>query len=228
LTTQLQRTASADELAERFGIETMLSNTAAAEDAALVVIAVKPQDFEVLLGEIGGTVVGIASTSPNVQQAWPLVKYLTTNTQALSTLAEKLGNVPTTYASLKDPTLAGDPNFMNNVPDPLLSQKELPTFKFALEKSTAKVVGKSTAREASVNELPISKGIAGVSMGIEPGGMRELHWHPNSDESHFTSAETLAPRPGMLTAGARAFISRSPGFLLDAGGNGILLLYVIA
>ncbi len=62
-------------------------------------------------GEIGGTVVGIASTSPNVQQAWLLVKYLTTDTQALSTLAEKLGNVPTTYASLKDPTLSGDPNF---------------------------------------------------------------------------------------------------------------------
>ena len=39
------------------------------------------------------------------------MKYLTTNTQALSTLAEKLGNVPTTYAALKDPTLAGDPNF---------------------------------------------------------------------------------------------------------------------
>ena len=30
---------------------------------------------------------------------------------------------------------AGDPSFMNNVPDPLLAGKELPTFKFALEKS---------------------------------------------------------------------------------------------
>jgi hypothetical protein len=30
---------------------------------------------------------------------------------------------------------AGDPSFMNNVPDPLLSGKDLPTFKFALEKS---------------------------------------------------------------------------------------------
>jgi len=31
--------------------------------------------------------------------------------------------------------VAGDPSFMNNVPDPLLSGKELRTFKFALEKS---------------------------------------------------------------------------------------------
>src|SRR5712672_2598488 len=77
---------------------------------------------------------------------------------------------------------AGDPSFMNNVPDPLLSGKELPAFKFALEKSKAKVIGKSTAREATVEEFPISKGIAGVSMGLEPGAMRELHWHATAAE----------------------------------------------
>src|SRR5947209_19112125 len=80
---------------------------------------------------------------------------------------------------------ARDPSFMNNVPDPLLSGKELPTFKFALEKSKAKVIGQSTAREASVEELPISKGIAGVSMGLEPGTMRELHWHATAAERAF-------------------------------------------
>src|SRR5947209_16186566 len=80
---------------------------------------------------------------------------------------------------------AGDPSFMNNVPDPLVSGKELPTFKFALEKSKAKVVGKSTAREATVEQLPISKGIAGVSMTLEPGAMRELHWHATAAEWAF-------------------------------------------
>ncbi len=35
----------------------------------------------------------------------------------------------------------GDASFMNNVPDPLLAGKELPTFKFALEKSIGKVIG---------------------------------------------------------------------------------------
>src|SRR5216110_679343 len=77
---------------------------------------------------------------------------------------------------------AGDPSFMNNVPDPLLAGKDLPTFKFALEKSRAKVIGKSTAREATVEQFPISKGIAGVSMTIEPGAMRELHWHATAAE----------------------------------------------
>src|SRR3954447_9450695 len=80
---------------------------------------------------------------------------------------------------------AGDPSFMNNVPDPLVSGKELPTFKFALEKSKAKVIGKSTAREATVTQFPISKGIAGVSMTLEPGAMRELHWHATAAEWAF-------------------------------------------
>src|SRR3984893_3034245 len=80
---------------------------------------------------------------------------------------------------------AGDPTFMNNVPDPLVSGKELPTFKFALEKSKGRVIGKSTAKEATVEQLPISKGIAGVSMGLEPGAMRELHWHATAAEWAF-------------------------------------------
>ena len=68
-----------------------------------------------------------------------------------------------------------DLSFQNNVPDPLLSGKELPTFKFELEKSTGKVMGNSFGKEATVEQLPISKGIAGVSMRLEPGAMRELH-----------------------------------------------------
>src|SRR5262249_39685889 len=82
---------------------------------------------------------------------------------------------------------AGDPSFMNNVPDPLLAGKELPTFKFALEKAKGRVIGKSTAKEATVEQLPISKGIAGVSMRLEPGGMRELHWHATAAEWAFVN-----------------------------------------
>jgi oxalate decarboxylase len=77
---------------------------------------------------------------------------------------------------------AGDPSFMNNVPDPLLSSKKLPTFKFALEKSKGKVSGRSYGKEATVEQLPISKGLAGVSMRLEPGVMRELHWHATAAE----------------------------------------------
>src|SRR3954463_10731990 len=41
---------------------------------------------------------------------------------------------------LNNPVM-GDSSFQNNVPDPLLSGKELPTFKFELEKSKGKVLG---------------------------------------------------------------------------------------
>ncbi|HEX4588827.1 MAG TPA: cupin domain-containing protein [Gemmataceae bacterium] len=83
--------------------------------------------------------------------------------------------------------MAGETSFMNNVPDPLFSGKELPNFKFALEKSKAKQIGGNTAREASVAEFPISKGIAGVSMGLAPGSMRELHWHATAAEWAFVT-----------------------------------------
>jgi oxalate decarboxylase len=75
--------------------------------------------------------------------------------------------------------------FKNNVPDPLLAGEELPTFKFELEKSTGKVIGQSFGKEATVKQLPISKGIAGVSMKLEPGAIRELHWHATAAEWAF-------------------------------------------
>jgi pyrroline-5-carboxylate reductase len=59
-----------EDLGERYGIATTLSNVEAVEGAALVVIAVKPQDIEGLLTEIAGavtvdqTVLSIAAAIP--------------------------------------------------------------------------------------------------------------------------------------------------------------------
>jgi len=62
---------------------------------------------------------------------------------------------PATAATLADEQTAvgGDPSFMNNVPDPVLAGKELPTFKFQLEKSTGKVIGGSHSKEATVRAI---------------------------------------------------------------------------
>ena len=65
-------------------------------------------------------------------------------------------------------------SFKNNVPDPLLAGDELPTFKFELEKSEGRVIGGSYGKEATVKQLPISKGIAGVSMKLEPTAASSL------------------------------------------------------
>src|ERR671937_1032353 len=61
------------ELADRYGVRGTLSNAEAVAGATLVVIAVKPQDFDVLLGEIGGlltpeqTVLSVAAAIPTSQ-----------------------------------------------------------------------------------------------------------------------------------------------------------------
>jgi len=75
-----------DELAARYGIETTLANAEAVKDAQVVVIAVKPQDIETLMAEVGGalqpsqTVLSIAAAIPtalierHVGDAVPVVR----------------------------------------------------------------------------------------------------------------------------------------------------------
>jgi pyrroline-5-carboxylate reductase len=70
LTASSRREERAVELAERFGIAATTSNAEAAAGAALVVIAVKPQDLDSLLGELGTliqpdqTVLSVAAAVP--------------------------------------------------------------------------------------------------------------------------------------------------------------------
>jgi pyrroline-5-carboxylate reductase len=65
-----RRAERAQELNEKYGIETTLSNVEAVKNAALVVLAVKPQDFDDLLEEIdeelqsNQTVLSIAAAIP--------------------------------------------------------------------------------------------------------------------------------------------------------------------
>lgn len=86
---------------------------------------------------------------------------------------------------MQQPGNAPDFRFKNNVPDPLLSDKELPTFKFALGQSRGKVLEDSFVKAATVKELPISKGMGGASMRLAPGVTRELHWHATAAEWGF-------------------------------------------
>ncbi len=62
-------------------------------------------------GYLSGTVIGIASTSAKQNAAWELVKYLTTDTDAVVSFANAIKNVPSTFDALKSPKLDSDPNF---------------------------------------------------------------------------------------------------------------------
>ena len=53
----------------------------------------------------------------------------------------------------------------------------IPNFKFDIEATTGWVGEAGSAKEATIAEFPASQNIAGVSMRLKPGGIRELHWH---------------------------------------------------
>lgn len=56
--------------------------------------------------------------------------------------------------------------------------KILPNFKFDLEKEKHGWQGPGgSAKQHTVDNFPVAKSIAAVSMRLEPGALRELHWH---------------------------------------------------
>lgn len=60
--------------------------------------------------------------------------------------------------------------------------EEMPEIKYELEKQPLTTYGGGYSHEVTAKNFPISKGIAGVSMTLKPGGLRELHWHANAAE----------------------------------------------
>ncbi|TYB41410.1 ABC transporter substrate-binding protein [Actinomadura chibensis] len=62
-------------------------------------------------GFVTGTVIGIPRGAKHAQAAWEFVQYLTTNTEALVTFANALGNVPSTIPSLSSTRLTLPPQF---------------------------------------------------------------------------------------------------------------------
>ncbi|WP_235834647.1 ABC transporter substrate-binding protein [Actinomadura logoneensis] len=62
-------------------------------------------------GFVTGTVIGLPRGAKHPQAAWEFVKYLTTDTTALVTFANGLGNVPSTLPALASPDLRMPPQF---------------------------------------------------------------------------------------------------------------------
>lgn len=62
-------------------------------------------------GFVTGTVIGIPRGAKHTEAAWEFVRYLTTNTEALVTFANALGNVPSTIPALSSPNLTLPPQF---------------------------------------------------------------------------------------------------------------------
>lgn len=62
-------------------------------------------------GYLSGTIIGIASVSQKQNAAWELVKYLTTDTDAVVSFSNAIKNVPSTFEAQKSSKLDPDPRF---------------------------------------------------------------------------------------------------------------------
>ncbi|MDQ0176545.1 oxalate decarboxylase/phosphoglucose isomerase-like protein (cupin superfamily) [Bacillus chungangensis] len=82
--------------------------------------------------------------------------------------------------------------FQSKVPGPIAAEKitspngTVPkSFKHRLLAQKSLRTSGGTVRIVDSTNFPVSTAIAAVLVEIEPGGMRELHWHPNNDEWHY-------------------------------------------
>jgi multiple sugar transport system substrate-binding protein len=62
-------------------------------------------------GYVNGTIIGIPKGVKHKDQAWKLLKYLTTDAHPLALFSNAIRNVPTTSASLKSPEIKPDAHF---------------------------------------------------------------------------------------------------------------------
>jgi oxalate decarboxylase len=88
----------------------------------------------------------------------------------------------------------------------------MPDFRFSLDGNSPKITSGGWAKEATVHRFPISKGIAGVHMFLEPGASRELHWHAIAAEWAFVidgRCQTVVLEP----SGASEINNYEPGDL---------------
>ena len=72
---------------------------------------------------------------------------------------------------------------INTVADAVeVAKDSMPEIRYELGKQPMKEYQGGRSNEATALNFPISKGLAGVSMFLNPGGLRELHWHANAAE----------------------------------------------
>jgi oxalate decarboxylase len=88
-----------------------------------------------------------------------------------------------------------------------------------------------TVRITDTKNFPASKTIAAALVELEPGGLRELHWHPNGDEWQFYLAGTGRMTVFASESKARTFdyqggdvgyVPRSMGHYIENTGDGPL------
>jgi oxalate decarboxylase len=61
----------------------------------------------------------------------------------------------------------------------------LPNLKFSFGMAHNRLEEGGWAREVTVRDLPVAKSVAGVNMRLDPGAVRELHWHKEAEWAYI-------------------------------------------
>jgi len=85
----------------------------------------------------------------------------------------------------------------------------LPSFRYHLEQQPAHTSCGGLVRGSSVQQFPVSQGIAGASMRLQPGCLRELHWHTTAAELGYVVSGSC--RTTVLSPGGAATDTFGPG-----------------
>jgi oxalate decarboxylase len=59
----------------------------------------------------------------------------------------------------------------------------IPNMKFSFGLAHSRLLAGGWTRQVTVRELPIATTLSGVDMHLNPGGVRELHWHNEQDRA---------------------------------------------
>src|ERR1700683_821888 len=140
-------------------------------------------------------------------------------------LAKNFGVPATAFAKTPDPSQLYI--FPAAVPGPLASDKiagatEVPqSFSHRLMAQTPIKTKSGSVRIADSKNFPVSKTIAAALVEVDPGGMRELHWHPNTDEWQYYIEGTA--RMGVFGASGQArtfdYLAGDVGYVPFAMGH---------
>jgi oxalate decarboxylase len=126
--------------------------------------------------------------------------------------------------------------FSDDVPGPLSAdrvespQGQLPDshFVYRLEQQKPIATAAGTARILDSTNFPVATTIAAALVEVEPGAMRELHWHPNTDEwQYFIEGDarmTVFDSPGKArtfdyTAGDVGYVPFATGHYVENTGD---------
>lgn len=104
-------------------------------------------------------------------------------------LAKNFGVSAVSFARLRDPSELYI--FPANVPGPINSDKIAgatpvsQTFSHRMLAQQPIKTKSGTVRITDTSNFPASKTISAALVEVEPGGMREMHWHPNANEWQY-------------------------------------------